>query len=48
METNPAILALISGLQDERDGLRQFALRRLVKMGPQVIPALIETLKDND
>jgi HEAT repeat protein len=47
MEINPAISALVSGLHDERDGLRQFALRRLVKMGPQVIPALIETLKDN-
>lgn len=47
METNPAISALMSGLHDDRDDLRQFALRRLVKMGPQIIPALIETLKDN-
>lgn len=47
MDMNPAVSLLISGLHDEREGLRQFALRRLVKMGPQVIPALIDTLKDN-
>jgi HEAT repeat protein len=47
MDTNLNIGALISGLHDEREGLRQFALRRIVKMGTQMIPALIDTLKDN-
>jgi len=47
MDTNPNIGAMISGLHDEREGLRQFALRRIVKAGPAMIPALIETLKDN-
>jgi len=44
---DPAISALLSGLHDERDGLRQFALRRLVKLGTKAIPALIQTLADN-
>jgi len=44
---NPAITGLISALHDDRDGLRQFAIRRLVTMGPDAIPALIETLQDN-
>lgn len=47
MDTNSHIGAMISGLHDEREGLRQFALRRIVKAGPTMIPALIETLKDN-
>jgi len=47
MKNDPAVLALVSGLHDERDGLRQFALRRLVKMGTSAIPALIETLADS-
>ncbi|MCY3022301.1 MAG: HEAT repeat domain-containing protein [Planctomycetota bacterium] len=41
-----AITTLVRALHDDREGLRQFAMRRLVNMGPRVIPALIDTLKD--
>ncbi|HEY3319475.1 MAG TPA: HEAT repeat domain-containing protein [Planctomycetota bacterium] len=48
MEFDPQIAALITGLRDDRPGLRQFSLRRLVGMGPQAIPGLIELLADPD
>src|SRR5208283_4585370 len=38
----------ISALRDSREGLRQFAIRRLAKIGPSVIPKLILALKDKD
>jgi HEAT repeat protein len=44
---NPAIEGLIHALHDDRDGLRQFAIRRILKTGPVTIPALIEILQDN-
>jgi HEAT repeat protein len=47
MDANDAVTQLIGGLHDEREGLRQFALRRIVNFGSQAIPALIETLGDN-
>jgi len=40
------LAALVGALHDEREGLRQFAVRRLVDMGPQVIPHLIVLLGD--
>lgn len=46
MANNAAIDGLINALHDDRDGLRQFALRRLVTI-PEAIPALIEVLQDN-
>ena len=47
MNTNDAVTSLIAGLHDDREGLRQYAMRRLVNLGPQAIPALIDTLGDN-
>jgi len=47
MNTNDAVTSLIAGLHDEREGLRQYAMRRLVNLGSQTIPALIDTLGDN-
>ena len=44
---NSFITQLVGGLHDEREGLRQFVMRRLVNLGPQVIPALVEILGDN-
>jgi HEAT repeat protein len=46
MAMNPAVTGLISALHDDRDGLRQFAIRRLVNMGTHVIPELINMLQD--
>ncbi|HYF51740.1 MAG TPA: HEAT repeat domain-containing protein [Planctomycetota bacterium] len=48
MNVHPDIQPLIHALRDHRDGLRQFATRRLVKMGEAAVPALIEALKDTD
>jgi hypothetical protein len=42
------VLPLISALSERRDGLRQFAIRRLVNLGPRAIPALLTTLKSED
>lgn len=44
--TNPKIESLVNVLHDDRDGLRQFAMRRLVAMGKPAIPTLIEMLQD--
>ena len=38
--------SLINALSDSREGLRQFAIRRLAKIGPPAIPKLILALKD--
>lgn len=40
--------SLINALRDNREGLRQFAIRRLVKIGQSVVPQLIQELKDKD
>jgi HEAT repeat protein len=40
------LAALVGALHDEREGLRQFAVRQLVDMGPKVIPHLIVLLGD--
>ena len=45
METDPRIPTLIQSLDDWRDGLRQFAVRRLVAIGEPAIPHLIQALK---
>jgi hypothetical protein len=39
------IQSLITALSDNRDGLRQFAIRRLVSMGARAIPALLLAIK---
>lgn len=44
---NDAVDTLVYGLHDDRDGLRQFVMRRLVNLGPQVVPAVIGLLGDN-
>jgi hypothetical protein len=36
---------LIAALGDGREGLRQFAIRRLVNLGARAVPALLVTLK---
>ena len=46
MSNNPQVAPLVSVLHDSREGLRQFAVRRLVNLGPQVIPDLIPLLGD--
>lgn len=38
------VTTLVQALHDPREGLRQFAIRRLVNIGPQVIPFLISAL----
>jgi hypothetical protein len=40
------IESLICALDDPRDGLRQFAIRRMVKLGAAAVPALIDALKE--
>jgi HEAT repeat protein len=47
-EKNPNIEPLIQALRDHRDGLRQFAVRRLVAVGESAVPALIQALKYPD
>ena len=37
---------LIDAITQKREGLRHFAIRRLVNMGADAIPALIQALKD--
>lgn len=44
--TNTAIIPLINVLHNDSNGLRQFAVRRLVALGKPAIPALIELLGD--
>ena len=46
MNDHPALNSLIFALGDDRDGLRQFAIRRLVNIGADAVPALIQALKD--
>lgn len=46
MSNNAQVAPLVSALYDPREGLRQFAVRRLVNLGPQVIPDLIYLLGD--
>ena len=46
MSNNPQVAPLVSVLHDPREGLRQFAVRRLVNLGPQVVPDLIPLLGD--
>lgn len=46
MSNNPEVAPLASALHDPREGLRQFAIHRLVNLGPQVIPGLINLLGD--
>jgi HEAT repeat protein len=45
---NESIEPLIQALRDHRDGLRAFAVRRLVAMGEAAVPALIQALKYPD
>lgn len=45
MDTDPRISPLIHALHDWRDGLRQFAVRRMVSIGEPAIPHLLEALK---
>jgi HEAT repeat protein len=46
MSNDPQVAPLIGVLHDSREGLRQFAVRRLVNLGPQVLPGLIPLLGD--
>ena len=39
--------SLIGALGDNREGLRQFAMRRIVNRGTDAMPALIHELKDS-
>lgn len=43
---NSTVQTLISALQDEREGLRLFAVRRLVSFQVLSVPSLIEALAD--
>lgn len=42
---NDMILSLISALGDQREGLRQFAIKRLLDAGDEAIPHLINALR---
>jgi HEAT repeat protein len=49
MVMNEHISGLISAIHDDREGLRLFAVKRLVKMDPQVvIPALLQLLQERN
>ena len=48
MTSNDTVQALIEAMQENRDGIRQFAMRRLVSLGAEAVPLLIPTLKDPD
>ena len=39
---------LIGALSDDREGLRSFAMRRLVSLGVQAVPQVIESLGSSD
>jgi HEAT repeat protein len=47
VDSHPAVPSLIGALADSRDGLRQFAMRRLVSIGASAVPELILALKDS-
>lgn len=47
MDWEAQVSALIHALHDDREGLRHFAVRRLVNLGAPVIPAVIGVLRDN-
>jgi hypothetical protein len=47
-DLDPKIESLINALDDTRDGLRQFAIRRLVNEGDRAVAALIGTLKSHN
>ena len=42
------ILSLLNALSDPREGLRQFAIQRLVKLGREAVPFLIGALKNKN
>lgn len=48
MTHNDTVQALIVAMQENRDGIRQFAMRRLVNMGAVAVPELIPELKNPD
>jgi len=48
MTHNDTVLALIAAMQENRDGIRSFAMRRLVNMGAVAVPELIPQLKNSD
>jgi len=45
MSAAPQVSSLIAALGDGREGLRHFAIRRLVALGVGAVPALIASLK---
>jgi hypothetical protein len=45
MSAAPQVASLITALGDGREGLRHFAIRRLVALGVGAVPALIASLK---
>lgn len=48
MTHNDTVQALIQAMQENRDGIRQFAMRRLANMGAVAVPDLIPELKNAD
>jgi HEAT repeat protein len=45
-ERHPGVAALIEALSLNHDGFRQMAMRRLLNLGPEAVPALIALLGD--
>lgn len=48
MQTSDTVPALLEAMRENRDGIRQFAMRRLANMGEAAVPYLIQALKDPD
>lgn len=48
MNLIPELEALVSGLNDNREGMRNFAIKKCVQMGERAVPGLIEMLTQKD
>lgn len=48
MDVNSQIQSLLPGLNDNREGMRNFAIKKCAQLGAEAVPALVEFLKEKD
>lgn len=48
MALNPEIQALLPGLNDNREGMRNFAIKKAAQLNPELAPQFLEMLATKD
>lgn len=48
MALNPELQALLPGLNDNREGMRNFAIKKAAQLNPEIAPQLLEMLSTKD